>query len=536
MMRSLFSGVSGLKNHQTRMDVIGNNISNVNTTGFKSSRVTFADSLSQTLSAASGANGTTGGTNPKQIGLGSRVSSIDTVFTDGSIQSTGVNTDLCLSGNGLFVVSEGAKTYYTRNGAFKFDGTGNFVNSDGLYVQGWMNESKVDNDVINTNGATTLINVKAGQSMAASATKTATYGYNLDARELVIKSINYSAGTNTKTTNTKGDMVKATSDYPLTITLSDGSTTTVTSGTYTVGHSIPLATTITVYDSLGNDHTVSVLMEKVGEGIGKKTNEKGVTVDDQPVSVWIATLAKNELTADDGSVTTLKLQDDKPVTLLFDSNGAYFINPTDKDVEISGAAIYNCELLTDAATYDASATTENAAAQKCRTVTAASGLTAATLHAKYSNGNTSAEQDVSIKFNGMTQYAGTNTANGTTDGYAAGVLESVSIDETGTIYGTYSNDVIRKEAQVAIAQFSNAAGLTKLGDSLYQASRNSGTPNVKTSTDLGVSITANSLEMSNVDIASEFSDMIITQRGFQSNSKIITVSDELIETLINMKR
>lgn len=531
MMRSLFSGVSGLKNHQTRMDVIGNNISNVNTTGFKSGRVTFADSLSQTLNAASAANGTTGGTNPKQIGLGSKVASIDTLFTDGSIQSTGNNTDLCLSGNGLFIVNDGAKTYYTRNGAFSFDGTGNYVNSAGLYVQGWMNESKTDNDVVNTNGATSKITVKAGQSMAASATKTATYGYNLDASELVIKSINYSDGTNTQTANDLGDMVKATPDYPLNITLSDGSTTTVTSGTYTVGHSIPLATTITMYDSLGNDHTVSVLLEKIGDGTGKKTNEKGDTVEDT-VSVWIATLAKNELTADDGSVTTLKLQDDNPVTLLFDSNGAYFINPTDKDVEISGtSALYTCAFKTDAASYVA-----DAAAEQARTVTDTSGLTAATLHAEYSKGNTSAPQDVTIKFNALTQYAGTNTANGTTDGYAAGVLESVSIDETGTIYGTYSNDVIRKEAQVAIAQFSNAAGLTKLGNSLYQASRNSGVANVKTATDLGVDITASSLEMSNVDIANEFSDMIITQRGFQSNSKIITVSDEILETLINMKR
>ena len=144
MMRSLFSGVAGLKSHQTRMDVIGNNIANVNTVGFKSNRVTFADTLYQTLSGASAPQKTLGGTNPKQIGLGTGVASIDTIFTDGSVQSTGKNTDLCLSGNGLFVVKQGGKTgqpgptYYTRNGAFAFDAEGNYVlPGSGLYVQGW---------------------------------------------------------------------------------------------------------------------------------------------------------------------------------------------------------------------------------------------------------------------------------------------------------------------------------------------------------------------------------------------------------------
>ena len=138
MMRSLYSGVSGLKNHQTRMDVVGNNISNVNTTGFKSSRVTFSDTLSQTLSGASAPADGLGGTNPKQIGLGSATSAIDTLFTDGSVQSTGVNTDLCLSGNGLFIVKNGNSVYYTRNGNFKFDASGYYVNSDGLKVRaGW---------------------------------------------------------------------------------------------------------------------------------------------------------------------------------------------------------------------------------------------------------------------------------------------------------------------------------------------------------------------------------------------------------------
>ena len=167
MMRSLFSGVSGLKAHQTGMDVIGNNIANVNTTGFKSSRTTFADTLQQTLTGASAPGDTVGGTNPKQIGLGTGVASIDMLFTDGSVQSTGKNTDLCLSGNGLFVVKNGNQTYYTRDGAFEFDSAGNYVlPSSGLYVQGWT----ATDGVLNTTGAVGNINIPAGKSMASNAT------------------------------------------------------------------------------------------------------------------------------------------------------------------------------------------------------------------------------------------------------------------------------------------------------------------------------------------------------------------------------
>ena len=157
-----------------------------------------------------------------------------------------------------------------------------------------------------------------------------------------------------------------------------------------------------------------------------------------------------------------------------------------------------------------------------------------TLTCSYTNG--AADQTVALNLVGLTQYAGNSTVNATTDGHAAGTLSSVSIDSSGIITGTYTNGVKQNEAQVAVAQFTNASGLEKTGNSLYQQSNNSGTANVKTASDLGVKITPSALEMSNVDIADQFTDMIVTQRGFQSNSKIITVDDELLETVINMKR
>ena len=404
MMRSLYSGVSGLKNHQTRMDVVGNNISNVNTTGFKSSRVTFSDTLSQTLSGASAPTDNKGGTNPKQIGLGSATSSIDTLFTDGSVQSTGVNTDLCLSGNGLFVVKDGNNAYYTRNGNFKFDAEGNYVNSDGLMVQGWMGTD----GVINSGGDTTGIKIPAGKTMAAKASGKMIISGNLNADAAV---------------NATSNIIS------------------------------------TSYDSQGAAQQITLTLTKVA------ANEWSITV---------GTPAK-------GNIPNLK----------FNTGGGYDTG----------------------------------------------GIGTVTLPPQGSSG--AAEINLQIDAAGLsslTQYSGSNTAYSTTDGYAAGTLKSVSIDSKGIITGTYTNGVNRQEAQVAVAQFNNAAGLTKTGNSLYSLSNNSGEANIKTAGDLGCTITPSALEMSNVDMASELTDMIVTQRGYQSNSKIITVSDELLETLINMKR
>lgn len=669
MMRSLFSGVSGLKNHQTRMDVIGNNISNVNTTGFKSSRVNFEDSLSQTLTAASQGGDNVGGTNPKQIGLGSKISSIDVNFKDGSVQTTGINTDLCLSGNALFVVKQGNQTFYTRNGAFSFDADGNLVNAEGLYVQGYTNASATEHNSINTNGATSSIAVRAGKTMPSSATDVVNYVNNLNSSAAGITSISYTRKDgSTASVNTKGQEVNLTPEYkdiatitltledgqtvikdpalskdyktgetlgenteypvqgvtpqtatgveltmepndnvtysstvktngtvgtsyaigdtytynlvikqaianesdpdgpvtlifedgsPITqiktplpkegkyeagdtftykatikqmdaaagtkvtldgytkdsgivdltsaktftenkytidnsavkiqsiqrsvtrgsaesdivsavLTMSDGTTQTVTSGKYVVGNSIPLSTTVKVYDSLGAAHVVPI------------TLEKSYLADNQ----WVAKLAKTSIIEEDGTETTLSMKD---TIVPFTDSGSY-------------------------------------------ASTGSPGI----LNLSYGNG--AADQQVTINYSNLTQYANSSTANAEGNGYASGTLESVTIDESGTVVGTYTNGVLRKEAQIAVAQFTNAPGLTKKGNSLYIESNNSGTPNIGTADSFGATITASALEMSNVDVAEEFSNMIITQRGFQSNSKIITVSDEMLENLINMKR
>ena len=485
MMRSLYSGVSGLKNHQTRMDVVGNNISNVNTTGFKSSRVTFSDTLNQTLSGASAPTENRGGTNPKQIGLGSATSSIDTLFTDGSVQSTGVNTDLCLSGNGLFVVKDGNLSYYTRNGNFKFDNKGYYVNSDGLRVQGW--SATTPGEAISTNGQPSEICIPAGKTMAASATKVATFSKNLDAAEPMIKSmsVTYVDGTTADVPAGTTAAVEVGKDFDagagakkvasITLKMTDGTTTTETSGAFKLNNSKPKTTIATIYDSLGNAHNVTIYMTKT-EVSSKNGNKWTISLDPAGTN-------KQTITESDGTTTTVNMTD---LELQFDVNGGL-----------------------------------------------KTGSGTATLTLKNGAGD---NQSVNLTFDDVTQYAGSSTAFATTDGNAAGTLKSVSIDSSGVITGTYTNGLNVQEAQVAIAQFNNASGLTKTGNSLYTESNNSGTPNIGTISDLGCTVTPSALEMSNVDMASELTDMIVTQRGYQSNSKIITVSDELLETLINMKR
>ena len=485
MMRSLYSGVSGLKNHQTRMDVVGNNISNVNTTGFKSSRVTFSDTLSQTLSGASAPTENRGGTNPKQIGLGSATSAIDTLFTDGSVQSTGVNTDLCLSGNGLFIVKDGNLSYYTRNGNFKFDKEGYYVNSDGLKVQGW--SATTPGDAINTNGQPSEICIPAGKTMAASATKVATFSKNLDAAEPMIKSmsVTYVDGTTADVPASTTAAVEVGKNFDagagakkvasITLKMTDGTTTTETSGAFKLNNSKPKTTIATIYDSLGNAHNVTIYMTKT-EVSSKNGNKWTISLDPAGTN-------KQTITESDGTTATVNMTD---LELQFDVNGGL-----------------------------------------------KTGSGTATLTLKNGAGD---NQSVNLTFDDVTQYAGSSTAFATTDGNAAGTLKSVSIDSSGVITGTYTNGLNVQEAQVAIAQFNNASGLTKTGNSLYTESNNSGTPNIGTISDLGCTVTPSSLEMSNVDMASELTDMIVTQRGYQSNSKIITVSDELLETLINMKR
>lgn len=683
MMRSLYSGVSGLKNHQTRMDVVGNNISNVNTTGFKSSRVTFSDTLSQTLSGASAPTDNTGGTNPKQIGLGSSVSSIDTLFTDGSVQNTGKNTDLCLSGNGLFVVKpsiDSDELYYTRNGAFEFDAKGNFVMpGSGMFVGGWMAENGVIKNTTESNMG--VINIPAGKTMGATATTTVNYDKNLNANvegytisNMVVK---YADGTSKTVTNyvpnpptiildtttnkhitldanaaydfTTGDSLYgkdlfaqkvAYVEGPANVTLSERNSLknkveglgeiNYTTGNHIIDNEITLTGTIVNQGvtTSGPDTGETRLTLKLDLPVEKKGTEVTITIP--PGNIWtykdgdtasfkfpiegIEPQATSKIHRSDGTEYEFESNTlDPKITKENYNNYIYKGHTADGDVkavshkgdDVESVTINTSDgksltgltqvkynqgdnfypsYTTLATVYDSlggehsvpilftkkanntwsmslgnggsSVSTTDSEQRTINYNLISTDLIfddkggyisgSATLKVHYDYGkvlnskgeviNPPSDQLINVNVGSLTQYSGSTSINGSSDGNAMGTLKSVSVDSSGVITGVYTNGLHRTEAQVAIAQFNNAAGLTKSGGSLYEKSNNSGEAHIESASALGVTITPSALEMSNVDMASELTDMIVTQRGYQSNSKIITVSDELLETLINMKR
>ncbi len=556
MNRALFSGVSGLKVHQTRMDVIGNNISNVNTIGFKGSRTTFSDMLSQLQSGAAAPTTSRGGVNPRQIGLGVSVESIDLVFTDSSPQQTGRNTDLALSGNGLFVLKAGDQEYYTRNGGFTFDEQGYYVMpGNGLRVQGW--NANADG-IINTNGLAEDIVVPVNKTMEATSTTQIAYSGNFDKETLMIASITYTEASGgddslvtTEATDTSGNPytssvnVDGTNVMAAQITLTDGSTINVTSGYYEVGKSIPVTTLATVYDSLGGKHQVTLLLDK-----------DNVTTTDNPSADAEATATRMTYTtggvtypvtydgtnytytdANGNTQTVQKAQ----VTFIYDNRWRVYIAPGEGVKGPADTSFANSFTRTEAdgSTIEGTMNRINYLYFNDRgqfITNADANNTGASISFTYSDGNGASAQQSTIDFTGLTQYANSTTVFPTTDGNTAGTLQGISIDSNGIITGSYTNGLVRNEAQIAVAQFSNSSGLNKVGSTIYQKSNNSGEANIKTLADFGMTAVASALEMSNVDLATEFSEMIITQRGFQANSKVTTVSDEMLETVVNMKR
>lgn len=635
MMRGLFSGVSGLKNHQTRMDVIANNIANVNTAGFKGSRVTFQDILSQSLSAASSPQGDRGGTNPQQIGLGMGLSSIDTNFNNGSIQATGKNTDLCISNAGFFILGAGNTKSYSRSGAFEFDTEGNYgVPGSGLHVQGWMADELGN---INTSGQVGDIKVQKGQTMPAKATDSVSYGKNLSAEAKyattnVKETYKYTDQapkpaigdpstpyggqlTNGKVTNvteskwdityrgsfsetilpTGADLISSTetewslkaSGVVITVTppivgadlgngyIVQGVNPTGNLNEYTVtlekvvttikptnppatNDTPPTGYTLTgVVDGVinGAPSKWMAVREKVSADAGNKPSIgtplpgfAGYEVFKTEASKWDITCeatskhrtqpgeAAGETTLASGVVQTLTLD---PATVkttkvtAYDSQGVKheldvnFTKIDDNEWTVTGNAETSTGYPIQGLNYTLKFNEDGTLLSVDPTDSPIS----------FSPGQ-AAPVSIKMDFSAITQFAGETTAQVSEyTGYPAGSLNGVDIDSAGTLIGKFTNGKTQNLAQVALATFNNPAGLTKDGNSLYSESNNSGVPQISTANNGGAgSLTPNSLEMSNVDVSEEFSNMIVTQRGFQSNSKIITVSDEMLETLMSMKR
>ncbi|MBP9024433.1 MAG: flagellar hook protein FlgE [Spirochaetes bacterium] len=456
MMRSLFSGVSGLKNHQTRMDVIGNNISNVNTYGFKTSRVTFQDMLSQTLSGAAKPEENVGGVNPKQVGLGMTIASIDRIFTQGSIQTTGNQTDLAISGDGFFMVSNGDKNFFTRAGTFSLDRDGNLVNpANGLKVQGWMAERNEEGEMIlNSKGTPQDVVVPIYSKVEAKETTVVKYKCNLDSKKPVLPE------------NATPKMIA----------------------------SAAVTTNIDVYDNLGNPHRMTLNLWHTG--VNEWTASASMSDANGPVTLDIPGMegANQE---NSSSKMILRFSPDGKLIAANDEGTADGIN--------QGNIFANLNYRIDG----------DPNVRNIRLDLGKSGLV-----------------------EGITQFSSPSTTKAVEqDGYSMGYMEGFNIDNSGVITGVYSNGVKQAIGQVAMAVFTNPGGLTAVGENLFEVSNNSGLANIGEANQGGRGkIVAGALEMSNVDLSDQFTDMIITQRGFQANSRTITTSDQMLQELINLKR
>jgi len=424
MMRSMFSAISGLRAHQTWMDVIGNNIANVNTTGFKVGRVRFTDILSQLVRGASGPTETRGGINPLQIGLGAVVGAVDTIHTQGALQLTGKPSDLAIQGDGFFVVSDGSQTLYTRDGAFDIGSDLRLVNpSNGFYVLGWQADA---NGNVDTAGPVGPITIPIGQQLDAVPTTQITVQGNLDASQ---------------------DTAAATPHF---------------------------VTKVSITDSLGKRHEFYILFDKVG------------------TNTWNYTLQE------DDPRTTSTTEDDPDFALGGTPSGTLVFD-ADGNLDLAASSISAVDLDSTAG--------------------GASSIT------------------VTPDFSRLTQLAAPYSANAAANGASAGSLTTFTVSQSGQVLGIYSNGVTKVIGQIALALFTNPGGLMKVGGNAYLPTVNSGEPIVGPADSGGRGkIASGYLEMSNVDLAQEFTSMIMAQRGFQANSRVITASDEVLQELVNLRR
>ena len=571
MMRSLYSGVAVLKTHQTRMDVIGNNIANVNTTAYKSSSMTFSELMSQTTQKASGANATTGvgGTNAKQIGLGVKAGAINTaITTQGSAQSTGNPFDIMITGDNFFVVSNGSENFFTRDGSFYVDGAGNLaMTSTGYNVMGWgvdettgnikqdtvtalrimsaanmtyppeattkANISGIldenDKDVTSANGKTVNLNFfdARGYSYTAKFTFKQSSGTASNEYSMELTKLLDSTGAEIDISKVKfGDNSTQTLQTPVTFagdtyewdgkqlkTKADKKVVADLSAAFNADGTL-IDTSTDEAAAKAQQETLDAIAAAYGyEGSTDeflKLYQKDANGTEVTVETMLGNMAKTTTAQGDLVLTTDK---DKPMTMdgrFFEGVKVIFDTDTGKLKQV-GSNVTDFKTNVDFTPLGGNFSNITIDLSECT---------------NYDNKGTSTIGATSGDLDGL----------GT--GRRLGDMIGVFIQKDGMIYASYDNGMTKLLGQIATAAFANASGLEKEGDNLYSATLNSGEFD-----GIGVDITAGGgymspgqLEMSNVDLSSEFTEMITTQRGFQANSRIITVSDTLLEELTNLKR
>lgn len=549
MMRSMYSAVSGLKTHQTRMDVIGNNIANVNTVAFKSSSVTFSDILYQTTSNASGANATTGtgGVNAKQIGLGTTAAATKVSITSaGASETTGNPFDIRLTdknSTNFFIVNNGSENVFTRSGSFYVDGSGNLcMSSTGYTVMGWQVDETTGEIRKDTVSALRIMQEK-NLTSAPEATTQATIAGVLDENDTDVKNdagrvmnlnfydnlgYQYTAKFAIKSTGTDGkytveltsvldsnnqNIIKNLTKQEISQIFGDYQAD-ATLGQYGLAKGCTYDAATNQYEKDGKKYQKSATDPTVFQEVGNKANTVSIT----EIFSGITTTMANDI-KDQASKTKVE----------FDTKTGHATVKGEKT---------SYDLVFDTSTGKFASIGGDTPSKMLNMSVLSSGLL-------NNNGNF---QNITVDFSQCLNYenggkstigADAGAVDGTTGkGRKLGAMTGIFIDTSGRIYGTYDNGNTELLGQIAVAQFSNASGLEKVGESCYRTTLNSGEFDgigVEISAD-GSSMTTGELEMSNVDLSSEFTSMITTQRGFQANSRVITTSDTLLEELVNLKR
>ncbi|HEX7238950.1 MAG TPA: flagellar hook protein FlgE [Longimicrobiaceae bacterium] len=534
MMRSLFAGVSGLRNHQVRMDVIGNNVANVNTVAFKSSRVTFKEGFAQLLQGASRPPGDHGGINPIQVGLGMQVGSIDQMFTQGNIETTGQSTDLAIQGDALFVVAKGNEHYYTRSGNFQLDADGRLVSpTNGFVVQGRMAVNGVLQEGI------TDIKLPFGQKVAAEPTSQVTLAGNVNSAAPVYAGPFVPVAVTPPVTNAAA-FNTAYSGFA-TATMNPGAT----SGYY--GFSQDAGTGV-----------IELYKNGVATGI-TRTGAASSTLNFGEVSValgagWTAAAgfpAAHDPAADVSHASTANVTDPANARAYTTTSiSVYDSLGTKHDLKIfmykADADTWNWQVDTTGlegvpATGPGSLAVNGSTSFNFRPdgTLDTSGFVIPTITFTPAGANeVEITMDPGSGINGMTHFQNSSTAVlRDQNGYTMGQLQNFSIDRTGMITGAFTNGTSVPLGQIVLADFNNPSGLLRTGDNMYSVSSNSGGAVLGFPLEGSQSfLTSGALEMSNVDLAQEFTNMIVSQRGFQANGRVITNSDQMLEEVVNLKR
>lgn len=549
MLRSMYSAVSGLKTHQTRMDVIGNNIANVNTVAFKSSSVTFSDILYQTTSNASGANATTGtgGVNAKQIGLGTTAAATKVSITSaGASETTGNPFDIRLTdknSTNFFIVNNGSENVFTRSGSFYVDGSGNLcMSSTGYTVMGWQVDETTGEIRKDTVSALRIMQEK-NLTSAPEATTQATIAGVLDENDTDVKNdagrvMNLNFYDNLGYQYTAKFAIKSTG----------------TDGKYTVELT-------SVLDSNNQNITAKLSKQDMAKIFGNyqadaTLGQYGLSKDYEfKNNKYVRKADNKEFEVDKTDSTLFKAADGSGDTVSITEIFSGITTTMAKDIKDQAsqtkvefdAKTGQATVKGEKTSYDLVFDTSTGKFASIGGDTPSTMLNMSVLSSGLLNNNGNF-QNISVDFSQCLNYenggkstigADAGATDGTTGkGRKLGAMTGISIDTSGRIYGTYDNGNTELLGQIAVAQFSNASGLEKVGESCYRTTLNSGEFDgigVEISAD-GSSMTTGELEMSNVDLSSEFTSMITTQRGFQANSRVITTSDTLLEELVNLKR